>query len=46
MTVVIHKGTVPFASNEHRDSPPLVHSPILGQFVGAAGATVAPTMEH
>jgi hypothetical protein len=28
-TVALPKGTVPFSSNENRDSPPLIHSPIL-----------------
>jgi hypothetical protein len=28
-SVALPKGTVPFSSNENRDSPPLIHSPIL-----------------
>jgi hypothetical protein len=29
ITVVVRKGTVPFSSSENRDSPPLIHSPVL-----------------
>jgi hypothetical protein len=29
ITVALQKGTVPFSSDENRDSPPLIYSPIL-----------------
>jgi predicted dehydrogenase len=45
ITVVIRKGTVPFSSNENRDSPPLIHSPMLTRrtllrTTAAAGAAI------
>jgi hypothetical protein len=42
ITVVIRKGTVPFSSNENRDSPPLIHSPMLSRYyeIGKVAALV------
>ncbi len=36
ISVALPKGTVPFSSNENRDSPPLTSSPILSQWLRAA----------
>jgi WD40 repeat protein len=50
ITVVIRKGTVPFSSNENRDSPPLIHSPMLICLVAVlllrAGTAVSQQPNH
>jgi hypothetical protein len=38
ITVALQKGTVPFSSDENRDSPPLIYSPILS-FRGGCSPT-------